>query len=207
MTSGSDCAVVGASLNDPNHENVTDLLIELSSSRPDLVGVRDRLYAAVYDELRRAAGAIMRTEDPAHILQPTALVNEAYLKLVNDRRVEWRDRVHFMAVATRAMRQVLVDYARQRDAAKRGGCLQRVTLDEAVGAAHSTLGIIEIDAAIERLTALNDRMGRVVELRVFGGLTHPEIAEALSVSARTVRNDWSVARRWLVRELDGTSAT
>jgi RNA polymerase sigma-70 factor, ECF subfamily len=188
-------------LKDANRDNVTELLIELRSSRPDLSAVRDQLYAAVYDELRRAAGAIMRNEDPGHILQPTALVNEAYLKLVNNDRVEWRDRVHFLAVATRAMREVLVDYARKQWSAKRGGTLQRVTLDEAAdaGVDHS-LEIIDIDAALVRLAALSERMARVVEFRIFSGMTHPEIAEALAVSERTVAADWSVARRWLSRE-------
>lgn len=190
----------------PLDENVTELLIELRSSRPDHSDVRNRLYAAVYGELRRAAGALMQREAPGHILQPTALVNEAYLKLVNAERVEWNDRVHFIAVATRAMRQVLVDYARERAAQKRGASLQRVTLDEVTGAADDSIGIIELDTAIDRLIRLNERMGRIVELRVFGGLSHPEIAEAMSVSLRTVGNDWSVGRRWLAHELDGNSA-
>ena len=195
-------------MKDANRDNVTELLIELRSFRPDLSDVRDQLYAAVYDELRRAAGAIMRNEDPAHILQPTALVNEAYLKLVNNDRVEWRDRVHFLAVATRAMRQVLVDYARKQQSAKRGGTLQRVTLDEAAdaGVDHS-LEIIDIDAALVRLAALSERMARVVEFRIFSGMTHPEIAEALAVSERTVAADWSVARRWLAREFLDTKGS
>jgi RNA polymerase sigma-70 factor, ECF subfamily len=191
---------------DPPQTCVTELLLELRSSQADHASIRDRLYAMVYAELRRAAAGIMRSEDPAHVLQPTALVHEAYLKLVNDDRIAWADRVHFFAVATHAMRQVLVDYARQRRTAKRGGGLRRVTLDEAVGlSVDPTLEIIELDAAISRLAQLSDRMARIVELRVFGGMKHAEIADTLAVSQRTVAADWSVARRWLARELTGTS--
>ena len=195
----------GAPLADLPPHYVTQLLVELRSPRTDRAAVHDRLYAAVYHELRRAAGAIMNAEAPGHILQPTALVHEAYLKLVNDDGVEWKDRVHFLAVATRAMRQVLVDYARRRDSVKRGGSLRRVTLDEATGISDRTLEIIELDAAIGRLTSLSIRMARVVELRVFGGLKHGEIAEALDVSERTIVADWSVAKRWLARELTGAA--
>jgi RNA polymerase sigma factor (TIGR02999 family) len=161
---------------------------------------RDRLYSAIYPELKKVAAALMKNERAAHILQPTALVHEAYLKMLGAEPTDWQSRAHFLGTATRAMRQVLVDQARQRDAAKRGAGAACVTLDDEIAAESRTVGMLEVDDAISRLSQLSERMAQVAEMRVFGGMSHEEIAEALGVSIRTSVEDWSIARRWLARE-------
>jgi RNA polymerase sigma factor (TIGR02999 family) len=182
----------------------TRLLHRLREPSGDSRAVWDRLYALVYPELKYVAANILRGDGPGHILQPTALVHEAYLKLVDGSHADWQDRAHFLAVAARAMRQVLVDYARRRGAAKRGGGWKRVTIHDAIAArSDHALEIIELDDALARLSQLSERMARVAELRVFGEMTHEEIADVLSVSRRTAAGDWAVARRWLARELAG----
>jgi RNA polymerase sigma factor (TIGR02999 family) len=144
----------------------------------------------------------MRRERPNHTLQPTALVGEAFLRLVDQTRIDWQDRAHFLGIAARVMRQVLVDHARERGAAKRGGDVQRVTLDDYAGQENpAPLDVLILNDALDRLAAIDPRGARVVELRVFGGLTVEEVAALLDVSKRTVDNDWSVARMWLAREL------
>ena len=179
---------------------ITQMLREArSTDRSAAAASRDRLYSAIYPELKKVAAALMRGERAAHILQPTALVHEAYLKMLGGEPADWQSRAHFLGTATRAMRQVLVDQARQRDAAKRGAGAERVTLEE-IASESRTLGILEVDEAICRLAELSERMAQVVEMRVFGGMSHEEIAEALGVSLRTSVEDWSVARRWLARE-------
>lgn len=157
----------------------------------------------MYEELRTLATNLMRNERPDHTLRPTALVHEAYLRLLPEAgSSRWESRAHFFGVAARAMRQILVDHARQRGAVKRGGGLQRVTLDEAlVPDAPADMEIVALHDALERLSALDERMGRVVELRTFAGLTMAEIAHVLSVSKRTVDADWSFARKWLSQQL------
>jgi RNA polymerase sigma factor (TIGR02999 family) len=160
----------------------------------------------VYEELRRQAGRAMRREGDAHTLQATALVHEAYLRLVDQQRVQWRNRAHFFAIAAQMMRRVLVDHARTRLAAKRGGELQRVTLGD-VGAGPAEAGdgdgvdVLALHEALERLALLDPRQARLVELRYFGGLGIEETAEALEVSPATVKRDWAVARAWLRRAL------
>jgi RNA polymerase sigma factor (TIGR02999 family) len=186
--------------------NITEILDELRASGGATPEARNRLYDAVYEELKKVANGLMRSERPGHTLQPTALVNEAYLKIFGRSETEWRDRKHFLGVATRAMRQVLVDHARRRSADKRGGGWDRITFNNAITSTnHPETGILELDRALDRLAELSQRMVRVVEFRVFGGLSHDEIADMLSVSSRTAANDWSVARRWLARELAGRS--
>jgi RNA polymerase sigma factor (TIGR02999 family) len=163
----------------------------------------ERLLPAIYDELHRQAARAMRREDGAHTLQATALVHEAYLRLVDQRRVEWRSRAHFFGVAAQMMRRVLVDHARTRLAAKRGGALQRVTLGD-VGAGASSddeLDVLALHEALERLAVLDPDQARLVELRYFGGLGIEDTAEALGVSPATVKREWAVARAWLRREL------
>lgn len=188
--------------------SITEILIELRGSDRDLQEVQNRLYDAVYEELRSVAVGLMRSERPGHTLQPTALVNEAYLKIFGQADVEWRDRKHFLGVATRAMRQVLVEHARRRGADKRGGGWSRVTMDEAIGPDEGpATELLELDRALGRLAQLSQRMARVVEFRIFGGLSHDEIGDILSVSSRTAANDWSVAKQWLARELAGRSPT
>jgi RNA polymerase sigma factor (TIGR02999 family) len=185
--------------------NITELLHALRSADAGAAGrIQDCLYAAVYDELKQVAAALMKSERAGHTLEPSAVVHEAYCKLVGTSNIDWQNRVHFLGTATRAMRQVLVDYARRRRAGKRGGGWERVTLTN-LNASGSDLAleIIDLDRALSRLATLSERMAQVVELRVFGGMTHREIAEILSVSTRTTAEDWAVARRWLARELAG----
>lgn len=183
---------------------VTRLLYELSAGRADAI---DDLMPLVYDELRRIARRHMRREGEGHTLQPTALVNEAYLKLVRQTRAEWEGRTHFLCVASSAMRRILVDHARGRLRQKRGADLQRVDLDEVLErAAESDADVLELHGALDRLAKLDDRQARVVELRFFGGLTVEEVAEALGVSNRTVDNEWRHAKAWLDMELRGADA-
>ncbi len=149
------------------------------------------------------AGDLMRRERPDHTLRPTALVHEAYLRLVDASPASpWENRAHFFGIAARAMRQILVDHARERSALKRGGGLQRITLDEPLAAADALdLDILAVHDALDKLAVLDERMARGVELRVFAGLTMTEVAEVLGVSKRTADGDWSVARKWLAKEL------
>lgn len=164
-----------------------------------------RLTPVVYDELRRMAAAYLRQERPDHTLQPTALVHEAFLKLVDQTRAEMNDRSHFCAVAAQAMRRILIDHARRVRAAKRSADGPRVTLAEVGDAAEvdTTLDVdlLRLDEALSRLSELNERQARVVELRYFGGLTVEQAASVLGVSPRTVKGDWRVARAWLQREI------
>jgi len=164
----------------------------------------DRLAPLVYRELRRIAGRMMAAERPNHTLQATALVNEAYVRLVDARQVSWQDRAHFFALCARAMREILIDHARSRRSAKRGGGEFAIEIDEAmaVGAAPE-LNLLEIDDALRRLAEIDPRKSQVVELRFFGGLNLEEAAEALNVSTKTVQRDWDLARAWLYRELRG----
>ena len=163
-----------------------------------------RLLPLVEADLRRLARACMRHERNGHTLQPTALVNEAFLRLAGARRLEWQDRAHFMGIAARLMRRVLVDHARTRGYQKRGGGAERVSLDGALlEAAQRPLDVIELDRALETFATVDARRSRVVELRFFGGLTLEETAEVLNVSSETVKRDWRVAKLWLLRELNG----
>jgi len=162
----------------------------------------DRLVPLVHDELRRVARKRMAGERAGHSLQPTALVNEAYLRLVDLQRIQWQDRAHFFAMAARVMRRVLVDLARATRNQKRGGGAQRVTLIESRAAAKEpTYELIALDDALEALAKVDERMSRVVELRYFAGLTVEETAEVLGVSRMTVIRDWQMSRDWLKREI------
>ncbi len=181
--------------------DVTEMLLAWNRGQP---GALDRLLPAVQDELHRLACRYMRQERPDHTLQATALVNEAYLRLVDQSRVSWRNRAHFIGVAARLMRRVLVDHARHRAARKRGGPDLRMTLAEDVAAPDKrSVDLVALDAALEKLAALEPRQARVVELRFFGGLTREETAEALDVAAVTVKRDWVAARAFLYREMKG----
>jgi len=178
---------------------ITDLLLQASGG--DGVAV-ERLFPLVYEELRRVAHRALRRENPGHTLGTTGLVHEAYLRLVDQTRVEWQNRSHFYAIAAQAMRRILVDYARQHRRAKRGGERRRVTLDESVlSLDERSENLIALDEALTRLAALNPRLSRVVECRFFAGLTEEEIAEATGVTVRTVKRDWAKARGWLYQEL------
>jgi RNA polymerase sigma factor (TIGR02999 family) len=160
------------------------------------------LVPLVHDELRRIARRHMAGERPDHVLQATALVNEAYLRLVDVRRVQWQDRAHFFAMAARVMRRVLVDFARAQKNQKRGGGLHRVTFDDNLQVSTETPeDVIAIDEALGSLAAQHERKSQVVELRFFGGLSVEETAEVLKISQETVMRDWKFAKSWLLREL------
>lgn len=190
----------------PPSKNLTGLLLTLPSSDNSDRSVADQIFEIVYEELRQLAANLMRHERRDHTLQPTALVHEAYSRLVDKTRIEWKNRAHFYGIASRAMRQILVDHARVRSAAKRGGDLQRVTFVEglAIGV-KPDIEVIELDELLTKLAEMDERMARVVELRTFGGLTGEEIAHVLGVTRRTVQEDWRVARMWLNRKLSGES--
>ncbi len=161
-----------------------------------------RLLPLVYEELRAIAGELFQDQPPDHTLQPTALVHEVYVRLVNHQQTEWIDRAHFLAVAAKAMRNLLIDHARKRKAEKRGGDRERVTLDAVLdSAAERSIDLLALDEALETLARLHERQARVVELRFFGGLTVPGAAQVLEVSPATVDNDWRMARAWLTRRL------
>ena len=164
----------------------------------------EALMPLVYDELRKVAARHLRGQREGHTLQTTALVNEAYLRLIDASQVQWQNRAHFFAVAAHFMRRILVDFARSRNYQKRGGGAQPVELDEAmILAPERGADLLALDEALTRLQALNERQAQVVELRYFGGLSEEETAEALNISVRTVRRDWNFARVWLHRELTG----
>ena len=189
-------------------QHTARLLEELRDGDADAL---NRLLPLVYDELRAIARRELRRGRPGGTLDTTALVHEAYLKLVDRRCVQPADRAHFLGIAARAMRQVLVDRARRHATAKRGGDVQRVTFDEhlvagTLAADERAEALLALDEALTRLTALSARLGSVVECRFFGGLSEQETADALGVTTRTVRRDWVKARAWLHRELYGEAA-
>jgi RNA polymerase sigma factor (TIGR02999 family) len=164
----------------------------------------EKLTPLVYRELYRLAARYMGQERQGHTLQATALVNEAYLRLIDWKNVQWQNRAHFVAVSAQLMRRVLVDYARSRRYAKRGGGVRPLALEDAQAAGDDRLTVLlEVDLALERLAALDPRLAQVVELRYFGGLTNEETAEALEVSPITVIRSWTFAKAWLLRELGG----
>lgn len=167
----------------------------------------ERLIPFVYDELRRLARSYLRDERSDHTLQPTALVHEAYVRLVDDRSVAWQNRAHFYAIAARLMRRILVDHARAHNAAKRGGLNQKLVLDNAIAVVDpSTPDLVALDGALENLARVYPRKSEVVELKFFGGLEAKDIAEVLQVSEKTVLRDWSFAKLWLSRELENQHA-
>lgn len=184
----------------PSSSHVTQLL--LAWSQGDEAAL-DKLIPLVHYELKRLAHYHMNSEQTGHILQTTALVNEAYLRLVDSSQVRWQNRTHFFAVSAQLMRRILVDFARSRDNLKRGGGTQPLTLDEAlVISKEPEVDLVVLDGALNALSAVDPRKGKVVELRFFGGLTEEETAEVLNVSCETVRRDLRLAKAWLLRELD-----
>jgi RNA polymerase sigma-70 factor (ECF subfamily) len=179
--------------------DVTHLLNDLQDGRPDAAS---KLLPLVYEELRRLARQQMRQERADHTLQATALVHEAYLRLVNQSDRSWQSRAHFIAVAAQVMRRLLIDYARSRRMAKRGCGLHKVSLEEPLlFSEEQSEELVALDEALERLAQFDERLSRIVELRFFGGLTVDEAAAVLGISPKTVKRDWSVARAWLHREL------
>lgn len=184
-------------------EQVATLVAGAQSGRRENV---NELMELLYGELRRLAASYLRHERAGHTLQPTALVNEAYLRLLDQDETDWKNRSHFMAIAAQAMRRVLVDHARRGHAAKRGGPLPRLSLEEVIIYSEERAGdLIALDELMEHLSRIDAQQGRVVELRVFGGLTVEETAEALGISPATVKRDWSMAKAWLAREMDRES--
>jgi RNA polymerase sigma factor (TIGR02999 family) len=161
----------------------------------------DRLMEVVYGELRRTAAAYMQRERLGHTLQATALINEAYLRVIDISRIEWRDRTHFFALCAHMMRRILVDHARSRNYLKRGGQAHPITLDESAMMAQPAAELIALDDALNALAIRDSRKARVVELRFFAGLSVDETAEVLKVSPQTVLRDWSLSKAWLAREM------
>jgi RNA polymerase sigma factor (TIGR02999 family) len=190
------------------HKELTELLLTFKADKTDKSSDTDRIFEIVYNELRRLASGLMCQERADHTLQPTALVHEAYCRLIDQTQIQWQNRAHFFGVASRAMRQILVEHARRRATAKRGKGLHHITLDERLGiGADPDVEISELDDALNRLEELDERMARVVELHVFGGLREVEVAHVLGTSRRTVQRDWQAAKLWLCRELSGGSTS
>jgi RNA polymerase sigma-70 factor, ECF subfamily len=183
---------------DPSTE-VTQLLQQWSSGQEQAL---DRLVPHIHQELRKLAASYLRRERADHTLQPTALVNEAFLKLIDQRSVRWQNRAHFFGIAAQAMRRILVDHARTHAASKRGGGLRKVSLDDAnvIGPAVD-LDVLAIDEALTRLAAIDPQQSRIVELRFFGGLTMEETAEVMHISPATIGREWRIAKAWLSAEL------
>lgn len=180
---------------------ITGILVAMRDEPARREELAESLYRHTYPHLRELAGRLMASERGDHTLQPTALVNEAYLRLVDSDRVDWEGRSHFFCIAARIMRRILIDHARGRARAKRGGEWRRVTLhDQLHRRDFDALELLVLEDTLQELERRHPRMARVVELRVFGGMTMKEIAHVLGVSKRTVDEDWSFARRWLARE-------
>src|SRR5262245_35794139 len=183
----------------PAHTEVSQLLVEWGQGDQEALG---RLMPLVYNELRRLASRNLRRERPDHTLQTTALVHEAYLKLVDQQHANWQNRAQFFAIAAQLMRRILVDYARSHRAAKHGGDYIKLSLDEVAALSdQKSADLLALDEALDRLANLDPQQSRVVELRIFGGLGVEETAAALDISPRTVKREWSMARAWLHQQL------
>ena len=195
-----DSPHIGGALATPSPGAITELLRARGDGED---GALERLTPLVEAELRRLARGYMGRERRGHTLQPTALVNEAFLRLTDARRIRWQDRAHFLGISARLMRRVLVDHARSRGYRKRGGGAQRVTLNEELVASPApALDVVALDRALEALAVVDVRKSRMIELRFFGGLSVEETAEVLDVSPDTVKRDWRLAKLWLLRELE-----
>lgn len=182
-------------------QNVTQLLDEGSKGNKEAL---DQLLPIVYDELRRQAARYLRQELPGHTLQTTALIHEAYIRLIDQRNVQWQNRAQFFGIAAQLMRRILVDHARTKKRVKRGGSNLRVSLNEALAVTKgSEVDLIALDEALDKLAEIDPQQSRVVELRFFSGLSVAETAEVLDISPATVKRDWSVAKAWLYREISG----
>ena len=183
----------------PDPTAITALLRKIQMGDPD---ARSVLMFTLYDELRGMARRYFRSERAEHTLQPTALVHEVYMRVADQQNATWQDRAHFMGIAARVMRQVLVDHARRKNAQKRKGTREMLSLDGQADPQQASGDVETINACLERLEARSARQARIVELRTFGGMSMTDIAEALGVSKRTVESDWTAARNWLMAELD-----
>ena len=184
---------------DAARADITQLLQQWSNGQEQAL---NRLVPQIHDELRKLAASYLRRERPDHTLQPTALVNEAFLKLVDQRSAKWQNRAHFFGIAAQAMRRILVDHARAHAADKRGGALRKVPLEDAMAIDRvGDVDLLALDDALTRLAAMDPQQGRVVELRFFGGLTMEETAEVMHISPATVGREWRMAKAWLSAEL------
>jgi RNA polymerase sigma-70 factor (ECF subfamily) len=164
----------------------------------------DQMTPVVYDELRRLARFFLASERPDHTLQPTALVHEAYVRLVDQRSVDWKNRAHFLGVASSMMRRILINHARDRQAAKREGFANTLALEDALGVfTNPRIDLLDLNQALQELTEMDPQQGKVVELRYFGGLTIEETAEVMGISPATVKREWGTARLWLLRQMEG----
>ncbi len=183
-----------------NSQQITQLLNQWSNGDAEVL---DDLMPLVYVELRRQAAGYLRRERSDHTLQPTALINEAYLKLIDQRDVRWQNRAHFFAIAAQAMRRILVDYARERHREKRGGVAENLPIDEAltIVSQEKSVNLVALDEALNKLAKFDERQAKVVELRYFSGLSIDEAAEVLNVSNVTIRRDWNMAKAWLHQEI------
>lgn len=187
----------------PNQHEITELLEQWSGGNQTAL---DKLYPLVYEELRRLARSYMKREPKGHTLQTTALINEAYVRIVDQKSVHWQNRSHFFAISAQIMRRILVDHARRYLHAKRGGGARRVSLDEAmIVAAERSEEVLMLDEALSNLARMDPRRCQVVELRYFAGLNNQEIASVLHISENTVMRDWNLARAWLYQQLGGVS--
>ncbi len=187
---------------DPDVEGLLDQIANGDES------AAEELMPLVYDRLRLLAKKLLGQESPAHTLQPTALVNEAYLRMVGQKQVDWQGKTHFFAIGAKMMRRILVDHARRKLSQKRGGGIRRIELEDDLCVSNrNNEDILAIEEALEKLKELDPRQEQIVELRFYGGLTVAEVAEALGVSKRTVESDWTMLRAWLRRELSGESLT
>jgi RNA polymerase sigma-70 factor, ECF subfamily len=188
-----------ATVMDENQAQITQLLQQVSSGREEAL---EQLMPVVYSELRKQAARYLRHERHNHTLQPTALVNEAFIKLIDQRSVRWQNRAHFFGIAAQAMRRIVIDHARARQRIKRGGVQEAVTLDEAMIAGQSrSIDVLALDEALTRLAAIDERQARIVELRYFAELSVEETAEVTGLSPTTVKREWAMARAWLHAEL------
>ena len=188
----------------PSPHEITQLLAEWSNGNQTAL---DKLYPLVYDELHRMARRYMNRERKGHTLQTTALINEAYVRLVDQKHVHWANRAHFFAISAQIMRRILIDHARRHGYAKRGGGAEKVSLDEtAIIADDPASDLLLLDEALSRLAEMDPRRSQVVELRYFGGLNNEEISGVLKISENTVTRDWNMARAWLYQELSGSVA-
>jgi len=188
----------------PKQHEITQLLAEWSDGNQSAL---DELYPLVYDELHRLARRYMSRERKGHTLQTTALINEAYVRLVDQKNVHWANRSHFFAISAQIMRSILIDHARRHGYAKRGGGAQQVSLEEAAIITNRGADLLRLDEALKTLAEIDARRSQVVELRYFGGLNNEEIAGVLSVSENTVTRDWNMARAWLYQQLSESGAT
>ena len=191
--------------NPPRHQSeITQLLAEWSDGNQSAL---DELYPLVYEELHRLARRYMVRERKGHTLQTTALINEAYVRLVDQKNVHWANRSHFFAISAQIMRRILIDHARRHAFAKRGGGAHQVSLDEAASVTpEQSLQLVRLDEALKSLAEMDPRRSQVVELRYFGGLNNEEIADVLKISENTVTRDWNMARAWLHQQLSGSAA-